>query len=155
MLHFASAIQAYITKRRGTLSLSLPSLARELDDYAQIRETTSYCLVKRSKKGDPKGWTPHHEDVWRDWISITFDLKSWTQEVLDPVFGSWKEEWQIEVFDYIGEWTQRTLKLVAAFDKEPLDEVVEELYGGLDPYMVEHGLIKGVYRDSMIKDQED
>lgn len=147
-------IQAYILRRGGTLSLSLSSLAREIEDYVQIRKSTSFCMVKRSKKLNPKGWTAHHEDVWQDWISLHFDIQSWGIEVINFIHPD-TVDMAMELHSFIEDWVQRTLKIVLAFDKEPLEEVVEELYGGLDPYMVEHGLIKGVYRESMVRDQDD
>ncbi len=153
-MELSSIIEAYILRRGGSLSLSVTSLAREIDDYMQIRETTSFCMVKRSKKPDPKGWTAHHEDVWQDWISFNFDLQSWESEVVNFMYSGQRDR-VMELHSFIEDWVQREIKIVTKFDKEPLEEVVEELYGGLDPYMVEHGLIKGVYRESMMRDQED
>ena len=134
-------IEAYILRRGGSLSLSPQSLAREIDDYVRLRKTTSYCMVKRSEKPRPKGWTAHHEQVWQDWISITFDIQSWQREVVKFCDS---EELILELFDYIGEWAQRSFKIVDGFDKSPIEEEEEVLYGGLDPYMVEHGMIKGI-----------
>jgi hypothetical protein len=153
-MDLSTIIQAYILRRGGSLSLSVSSLAREIDDYVHIRKTTSFCMVRRSKKPDPKGWTVHHEDVWQDWISLNFDIQSWEEEVINFIHSEYKDM-AMELHSFIEDWVQREIKIVTKFDKEPLEEVVEELYGGLDPYMVEHGLIKGVYRDSMVRDQED
>jgi hypothetical protein len=98
-------------------------------------------MVKRSEKPRPQGWTAHHEQVWQDWISLTFDMQSWSREV-----AKWyhDNEYIVELFDYVSEWTQRSTKIVEAFDKTPIEEEAEVLYGGLDPYMVEHGMIKGL-----------
>jgi len=153
-MDLSTIIQAYILRRGGTLSLSVSSLAREIDDYVHIRKSTSFCMVKRSKKPDPKDWTAHHEDVWQDWISLNFDLQSWEEEIVTFIHCDYTDM-AIELHGFIEDWVQRDIKIVTTFDKEPLEEVVEELYGGLDPYMVEHGLIKGVYRESMMRDQED
>jgi len=149
-----SIIQAYIVRRGGTMSLSISSLAREIEDYVHIRKSTSFCMVKRSKKPNPRGWTAHYEDVWQDWISLYFDIQSWEKEVINFV-PSDMADMVMELHGFIDDWVQRNLKTVVAFDKEPVEEVVEELYGGLDPYMVEHGLIKGVYRETMTRDHDD
>jgi len=145
----AACIRDYVRRRKGTLSLSIKGLAREIRDYIRIRETTSFCMVKRDRKPDPKGWTLHNEEVWRDWISNMFDIQSWMKEVIKQIYGSYHEDWHIEIFDYIIDWVERDFKIVTEYDKEPIEEKVEELYGGLDPYMVEHGLIKGITRDCM------
>jgi hypothetical protein len=103
----------------------------------------------------PIDWTEHSENVWLDWISLVFDLDSWNSEVIQPLFGTeiraWEydTEWRQEIFVYLEEWIQRNNETVAKFDMTPVEEVEDELYGGLDPYMVENGLIKftGTYSD--------
>lgn len=140
-MELAYVIQAYVMRRGGTLSLSVQSLHREINDYNMLRDTTSYCMVERSEKLDPEGWTNKNEQVWQDWISLTYDMQSWTKEVANFFDSSYRV---IELFDFIGDWVQRDIKIVKEFDKEPIEEEEEVLYNGLDPYMVEHGMIKGI-----------
>jgi hypothetical protein len=140
-MDLSEVIEAYILRRGGTLSLSLNSLEREVNEYIRLRKTTSYCMIKRSEKPRPKAWTAHHEQIWQDWISMTFDMQSWQSEVVS--FFETCDSIS-ELFDYVSEWVQRDVKIVEAFDKTPIEEEAEILYGGLDPYMVEHGMIKGI-----------
>jgi len=76
---------------------------------------------------------------------MTFDMQSWTREVVSFYRDN---EMITELFDYVSEWAQRDFKIVEAFDKTHIEEEVEVLYGGLDPYMVEHGMIKGLKHSS-------
>ena len=145
----ATLIQRYVVKRGGFLSMSSSDLRRELNSYVKLRLSVGRFMLERVRPiRIPTGWTDHSERVWLDWISLTCDLESWDKEVIQPIFGTdvreWERdtEWRQEIFAYLDEWIQRDNKIVAKFDMTSEEEVEEELYGGLDPYMVENGLIK-------------
>ena len=146
----ASLINDYGQRRNAVLAISVRRLARELASYLRLRRSnSSYMIERRRATGEPKGWTAHDEEIWQEWLDYTFNLESWTTEVLQPLFGtdvhSWEiDGWRLEVFTYLKDWIQRDMIIVDNFDMTPEEPVVEVLYDGLDPYMVEHGMIKGL-----------
>jgi hypothetical protein len=146
----ASLINDYGQRRNAVLAISVRRLARELASYLRLRHSTSsYMIERRRATVGPKGWTARDEEIWQEWLDYTFNLESWTTEVLQPLFGtdvhSWEiGDWRLEVFTYLKDWIQRDMVIVDNFDMTPEEPVVEVLYDGLDPYMVEHGMIKGL-----------
>jgi len=146
----ASLINDYGQRRNAVLAISVRRLARELATYLRLRRSNSgYMIERRRITVGPKGWTERDEEIWQEWLGYTFDLESWKIEVLQPLFGTdvhnWElDGWRLEVFTYLKDWIQRDMMLVDKFDMTPYEEVVDVLYDGLDPYMVEHGMIKGL-----------
>lgn len=153
LLDLAQKIQEYGARRGVSLTMSVNKLHREIIQYIRLRHKVDrYSVIKKSSV-KPKGWKAHHERLWQDWIVYYCDIDTWTTEVLEPVFGTNEEVWEakcpgwrLEILAFLEEWFVRDRKMIEAFDPTPEDTVEEDMYGGLDPYMVEHGMIKGLRR---------
>jgi len=98
------------------------------------------------------------EEVWQEWLSYHFSLDDWRSEVMNPIFGAdmrtWEAScpnWRMEIFVYLDDWVQRSTEIVAAFDMTPLQEVVEDEHGDIDPYLIENGLVKDKVNQGKIR----
>ena len=154
LLDLARTIEVYGIRRGAVLSMSVDKLHQVIVQYILMRRKTDMVTTKHTVK--PAGWTSHHERLWQDWLTYHCDVDTWTTEVLEPVFGTNEEQWEakcpgwrFEIIAFLEDWFVRDRKMMEAFDPTPEDEVEELLYGGLDPYMVENGMIKGQHKSNM------
>lgn len=149
----AGRVQAFVESAGGGLDVSRVQLMRQILKFVHMRQWNGFNDLSgpghRSFK--PQGWTPHREQVWRDWIDRTFTLEDWQTDVIGPVFGtderSWEARctgWRDELFQYLPAWMQRDVGLADAVDLTPMDLSVQDDYvdprtAKIDPYILERG----------------
>jgi hypothetical protein len=142
-------IDKYVRRRKAILDIPAPKMVTQILKYIQMRERLMWWEIDGpySTVTYPAGWTPDHEELWADWFEREFSLDSWEDEVMDPMFGTRVQPWEIdgwrqEIYTFLPTWIQRSISLLAPIDPNQNDVQEEETESVIDPYLLEHGSAK-------------
>jgi hypothetical protein len=128
----AEKIAILVTERGGRLSLSVERLRNQIMEYITWRRRFAAYQISppRHELRPPKDWTEHAERVWTDWVTDTFSVEDWVEQVIRPIFGTdernWEAHmgtrWRTEILVFLPWWIQRTWEIVDTYDPTPVTD---------------------------------
>jgi hypothetical protein len=144
--------EKYVKARGATMSVEPKRLVKHILKYISLRQKYLQHDISSplTAPATPVGWTSDDESIWMDWVCDTFDMESWEEEVLGPIFGSdirlWEancEGWRLELMTCFPWWIQRSFDIVDKFNPtQPEVQDEEDDTKGVDSYIMDHGSAK-------------
>ena len=142
-------IDKYVQRRKATLGVHANRMVTQILKYIQLRERHMWWKIEgpHANITYPPGWSEEYEELWGDWFEREFSLDSWEDEVMDPMFGTIVQPWEVdgwrqEIYAFLPTWIQRSIHLLTPIDPTQTDENEEEAESAIDPYLLEHGSAK-------------
>ena len=125
-------IESYVTRRGGTLGISLRRIRDQIIEYVRWRMRHAWMEISPPQNTPyvPFAWTEHAERVWGDWLVDTFQYDDWIHEVIEPVFGTderfWETrmstQWRHEIYSFLPYWVERDWDIVDDYDPSHIEE---------------------------------